>query len=275
MDELMQTTSKISLTGKINNAFALINAKKQIEKTGISLDELRIIIARVIAACGIKEIPSQEIVNLCLQMFNDKFAISMNKHEVALAFDLNIRGDFDKKIEHYQCFSVEYFCDVLNEYRKKKIAAKAYEEKLEEEKKVVDVSNQILQAIIDDFIAHHSKQEMRFNFPILIKIETLDKLFDVDASVENIENLRPIAAVNVWRQLAKKKHESASLKKFGAEVSLQHQIARIKANKLITNEDENLIQVEVNHLLYCQVFDKYKSKNIADSKFITHIKNQI
>lgn len=277
MDELVRTTSMTSLAAKVNSAFALINEKKKIEKTGISIEELRIIIGRVIALCGIKETPSQEIASTCLRMFEEKFAISMNKHELALAFDLNIRGDLEKKVEHYQCFSVEYFCEVLNEYRKKKIQAKAHEEKKEEEKIApTDVSKEILQNIVDDYVSHHTKEKSEIKFPISFRLEMLSKMFDVDTSVENIEKLRAIAANNVWQCLAKEKHKSESLKKFGQVVSFQHQIARIKSQKLITNDDENMIQVEVSHLLYRQVFDTYKpNKEIQKSTFITHIKNHI
>lgn len=201
----------------------------------------------------------------------------MNKQEVALALMLNIRGDLNKKVEHYQCFSFEYFCDVLNEYRKVKVEANKVLPKFSDVYKAIapaGTNEAVLKSIIEDFQNYHSQKELKPNYPTKMKLEYLSKLFEVDDSEENIILLREQARKNIWRKLATEKHKQQALNKFGAVLSLQHQISRIKIGQLITEADEQQIQFEVTCLLYFQTFNKYKP-NSKGLDFITHIKTQL
>ena len=244
------------------------------------------IIARVAVSCGLKEenLPSSEISLMCAEKYQMKYAKQMNKQEAILAFDLNIQGDLNKKIEHYQQFTVEFFCSVLNAYLEKRQqvvmenSRKTELAKESAEKKNMDA--EIMQDIIADYVhfyTHELGEARQGAFALSMKMEIANLLFDFDLSEENIKALREKAKNEVLREEAKKKYASNINKKFGAEVAAVHRISRIKENKLLTVEDEKIIQHKVNSMLYAQIMETYKPKDIEkilDSAFVVHIKNQ-
>lgn len=76
----------------------------------------RQLIAQACVTNGIKDLPSDIEVDLLLKSFeNNKFTgITLNSFN--LAFYLNAMGTEWERIDHYNCFSVAFMCDVLNKY---------------------------------------------------------------------------------------------------------------------------------------------------------------
>lgn len=260
-------TSNNSLTAKLYSAHDRILAKAdESDKETIDNKKLKLAVAYALKACGIKKEnwPDELAIQLMVDKYNSKYYTQLNHSEIMLAFDLNVSGDLQNKIQHYQAFTLDYFCDVLNEYLKEKARARVKAQKAEEAKvPKIDMSEAIILEVIDNYKTFHTaKGELvyRANIPILYKMELLNKTFEVDISAENIQRLRKQSIAGILREVTMRKVKEQN---FGARISLEHQVARLKEGKLITKEDENLIQFEVTELLYFQVFEKQKPANIA------------
>jgi hypothetical protein len=258
----------------------------------LTIEELDIIVFKVCAESGIKELPNAAMVDLCLKSWNDKFASQMNKAELSLAFEMNINGDFNIKsggeqrsrINHYQCFSREYFCDVLNQYLQEKAEAnkKISQLRSQEEELALpkpDVIPEIFEAIISDYVSFHQggyelfSTEREFvthlRFPTTTKLKLLSEIYEISLTTENIVNLRDQAGLRLIKELNKRKNRSAL--SYGALVSISHQIARIKSGKLLTQQDEAEVQAHVDRLLYTQSLSSIP----PDADFVSHVRENI
>lgn len=281
MGELAKMQHGSSLLSKISSAHNKIIATSEIPKDAMELIELKQIMLRVAIFCGIKEenIPSKEVAQICLDIFHEKYISKMNKQEIMLAFEMNIKGELEqmiggvlkRKVEHFQCFSVEYFCEVLNWYLEIKRGA-IIKRNNNTKQEILSLEapsalSDMLTDMVNDFRFYFNQLPERgvVQFSLSTKIELMAQMFTINVSEENIAKLRSKARDAVLRNLYSQKQEARKLQKFGAEMSLIHQITRLKNNKLLTQMDEKLIQTEVNVLLYHQTFARY------EGDFIEHI----
>lgn len=196
----------------------------------------------------------------------------MNKQELALAFEMNVNGDFEPKIEHFQCFSRDYFCSILNEYLKKKREANTRHREPEDTSLLPspDFQNNLMRALIHDRQNLASGTAITDTQTLSARLNLLSELFEVTYGEDTIQAYRIKAATEVIRELAKKKNEARGLQKFGREIELTNQIARIKAQKLITDQDEAKIQAEVMRMLYVDQLMRWN-----EAEFVQHVESQI
>lgn len=236
---------------------------------------------------GIKGTPSDEIVGLCMKGWIDKYQLHMNKQELQLAFDLNILGELPKKVEHYQCFSLEFFANVCNEYleQKKHVNQKAQQLQQQQPRAAlppVDMTRQLITAILADFklictdtpVEGYNYQQ----YHISGRLEMLGQLVEITLNEPQIADLRERAKTLVLNRLRAKKAALNPQSKIGAIVNLTNQIARLKTGKLLTQDDESAIQLEVTELLYFQTLLLYKPSNISTidtCKFVQHLNNTL
>lgn len=71
--------------------------------------------------CGIKEAPDSLVLTGLKKVFNHYHYITPD--EFQLAFELNLHGEYEKKIEHYQQFSADFMASIFQAYRSRKVAA--------------------------------------------------------------------------------------------------------------------------------------------------------
>jgi hypothetical protein len=280
MGELAKAHWPNSLTGKLTGINNKIAFAKELPKKELSLSELRRQISIICVTCGIKDLPEEEVVLLCLKMWKDKYCLRMNLKEMELAFELNLSGDLDEKVNHYLCFSVEFFCSVLNRYLEKKAILAARQQLPEPEQEKQSLStNDILQEIIADFKALVTETEYQNHFPLAARLNLLAQLVEIDVTEKTIQQLRVTAKGNIIRQLCSKRAMlQHNENKFGAILSYGHQIARLEAGTLLTTEDENRLQAEVSMLLYQNTLLHWKpvgNETPDDCVFVNHIKENI
>ena len=124
-DSLPTKLKSSSLISKLNRVNQQILLAKESDEGVLGKMEFKKLVVRVVAMHGIKELPSKEIMALCYDSWLSKFSLQMKVQELHLAFEMNVNGDFNikekgevvsRKVNHYQCFSREFFCDVLNQY---------------------------------------------------------------------------------------------------------------------------------------------------------------
>lgn len=297
----LKTSSAVSKLDSVTRSIVTTSQNKSV----LTIEGLRDVTAGVVTLHGLKDVPDQITMALCFKAWEDKFSFRMNKQELTLAFEMNVRGDFtierNGKIEHsiniFQCFTVEFFCSVLNQYLTEKDTAvkkvRALEKREEQNApltKQPDLTIDIFEAIVDDYKAYHlggyvytspDKQFPTHNkFPTNSKFTLLGEIYDMDISERNVIKLREVAQRILLRELQRKKQTLPKINEAhgGAELSLVHQIARIKAGKLINKEDEDLIQIHVKRLLYLQLIDAYKLHDgqiIDDNEFVKHVKENM
>jgi hypothetical protein len=263
----------LSLTEQIKGVSNKILATKEIPSDDLTEQQLRFLIGKVIAMCGIKDTPSKEIVGMILHAWSTNYSTRMNKHELSLAFELNMQGELEKKVEHFQCFSVEYFCDIINLYLQKKIQVnKAPKEVIEEPviNPLVEASIQTMKDMIEDRELV-SEGKITGRTPIKTRLDLLNELFEVKIEDDVIAKYRELSVVTILSDLNKSRNAIRSDEmKFGRFVELSNQIERLKKGKLITEKDEALIQSEVCKLIYCNELMKWPEK-----EFIEHIESQL
>ena len=249
----------------------------------LSVVELGIIAAKVCTECGIKEenFPAREILMLCLQSWNDKFKAGMSIEEIRLAFEMNVNGELEKKIEHFHCFSREYFCDVMNEYLAKKKDVLKYI-KPEEEEKVqlppADLERQIFEAIIQDFKAINKAEEPAPNFTLKVKLELILSIYNVNITEATVIKLRERAAVNILKRNAEERSKLDPEKNIGRFNTLLHQSARLKTGKLLNDKDEEQIRFECDWLVYTDLLTAEKPKEgeeFDDCEFVKHVRENM
>jgi hypothetical protein len=270
LDALMnQQLPTSSIAGTIRGIHQQIIEAKSKQSSELTAKELDRIALKVCAECGIKDtgIPSVEVIDLCLKSWEEKFKARMNKHELNLAFELNVNGDLEEKVHHYQCFSREYFCDVLNLYLKKKAEAvmKQVEGISNESLPPVDISKSLMEDLISDRETV-AKGEITNRSPLMSRFELLNELFDFPITEEQISKYRKVAVTEILARVSKDKHEARVNNKFGKEIELANQLERLKSQKLLTEKDEATIQFEVNRLLYCNTLMMW-----SESEFVAHV----
>ncbi len=228
----------------------------------------------------------------------------MTKHEMYLAFEMNVNGDYNVKagtetlsrINHYQCFSVEFFCDVLNQYLKERVS---FNKKMEQEKErqkeeatkklpAPDLTVQLFEMLLTDYKKYHTEQvdlfspdnnfETHIGFTTAAKLELVNELYNISLDEDNIAKLREHAKRIVIRMLHNKKRGYDKRKLFGVVVSIEHQVSRLKTGKLLNIEDESMIQQQVTRLLYMQVLAVLMpapNQNIDDTEFVKCVRENI
>ncbi len=238
MAELIPATlQSISLAGTFNrvNSQILQAATNLASRNDLTDKEIDVVLARVVVIHGIKTLPSTEVADLCLNAWETKYKFSMNKDELVLAFELNVKGDFKIKsgsevlhsINHYQCLSVEFFCAVLNQYlserdeaiKKLNAARKAEEDK--QRKPAVDTTVKEMESIIGDYQRYHEGGYVYFSpenqfhpsidFLLSTKLDTLSEMFDVDLSEDNISKQRERARRIILRNLNRDKRDRTGM----------------------------------------------------------------
>lgn len=249
-----------------------MTAQKQQSKE-LTAEELDRIALKICVECGIKDsgIPSEEMVDMCLKSWQEHFSGQMNKAEIALAFDMNVNGEFSKKIEHFQCFSREYFCDVLNAYltRKKQVLSSMPKEEDSEKVKVdFDLAKVAMECLIFDR-ENISEGKLSESIPVKEKLEWLNSLFELDITEDQVKNYRKISTSLILTKTATERNEARVNRKFGVEIEMANKVERLKSGTL-SDKDEAEIQHEVNKLIYGNALLIY-----SEFDFVNHIKGQI
>lgn len=267
VDKQLPTTS---IAGTIRTIHQQILAAHNEQSQELTAKELDRIALKICVECGIKDagIPSEEMVDLCLKSWEEKFKGKMNKHELLLAFEMNVNGDLEVKVNHYQCFSREFFCDVLNLYLKKKLEVISREQKKPSDSlalKALDITRSVMEDLINDREIV-KKGELSNRNSLTAKLEMLYELFDFPVTDEQISNYRGIVTTDILTRLSKERAEARVNEKFGREIELANQIDRFKSKKLLTEKDEELIQYEVSKLLYCNTLLLW-----TEQEFIAHV----
>lgn len=285
MAELVKVNSGPSLTQKVQGISNKILHAKQAEKYEVTEEEMRRQIGLVCISSGIKELPAGEVILLCLKFWLDKYAVRLSPKELQLAFELNLCGDLHQKVNHYQCFSVEFFCQVLNTYLETKAAVNIKLQQQQQPEPVAlqkpDVKPHIIDDIIADYRAVHCPDQYTPTnaFALRYKLNTLATLVEIDLNEDLVANLREKARASILQQLSKQKNSIYNVQeKFGQVASLTHQIARLKSGKLLTDEDENRLQAETNYLLYLHTLKQYppeEGEGVEICGFVRGLKLQV
>lgn len=276
LDELIPQTYSDSSTAKLDGAHRRIIQAKESD-SGVCTDaEFRKIVGTICVGSGLKELPSSTLYALLYSTYLDIFSARINKHELQLAFTLNMTGQLQPKVEHYQLFSVEFMSNVLNNYITKRQAANIEHNRAQIEKQKElpppDITISVLEQILSDLDAYHATGQETFliGFPVATKLEYMHDLVNVDYGDANIEKLRNQAIGNIIARLNNEKRFLTDERKAGALLAKSNQVVRMKSGKCITERDESEIQGEVRRLLYKQLFDK-----LPRDKFIAHVKETI
>jgi len=261
---------------KLDGAHRRIIQAKQTDSGACTDIEFRKIVATISVGSGLKELPNDTLNALLYSTYLEIFAARVNKHELQLAFTMNMTGQLDPKVEHYQLFSVEFMSSVLNNYLKKRQAANIEHNRMQIEKQhalpAPDITVSVLEQIITDCNEYHDTGVDTFlnGFPLATKLEYMDGLVEVDYSENNIEKLRNQAIGGLIAKLNNEKRFLTDERKAGALLAKTNQVVRMKTGKCITERDESEIQAEVRRLLLKQLFDK-----LPRFKFIKHVQDTI
>lgn len=242
----------------------IIEAKSE---TGIELTQqnFRRSIARVIAACAIKQLPDELLTGLCYNLYTKKYARLITLAEFDLAFELNLTGDLPEKINHYQVFSAEFMCDVLNAYLQKQRQANIAQQRIRSTTDtpialpIGNLHQQLLQQLRDDYLEYHATGNSTFlkGFPLKVKVQALTELFEVNQSEAQRQQLQQQAQQNIIRQLHTDRHTTRG-SKFGRCVELERTLTRFKTNQLNPTDIARL-QSEIHGLTITSVFNTYSA----------------
>lgn len=110
----MQNLSNPAITLNLtNNEVSILKADtgKPIE----TADDLIMLIGKVIAFTGIKQLPDDIVIAMCWKVM-DHFK-SFTKSNFIQAFEFNEAGIYEKRVEHFNAFLPAYMSEVLNNYR--------------------------------------------------------------------------------------------------------------------------------------------------------------
>jgi len=284
----LPTTSQSSKIQGIQNK---IISAQETGKNELTVKELAVIAAKVCTECGIKKenFPDEIMLQMCLKSWNERFKATEDKkktgmsvQEIILAFEMNINGELEavvggklrKKIEHFHCFSREYFCDVLGAYLdKKKDTLKYLAAPPQEENKQLppaDSERLVLEAIIADYKSWNAEGILIPNLPMRAKFEALLQMFDMPVTEITIIKLRERAAANIISRNAQERLKLDPEKNIGKYNDLLHQSSRLKSGKLLNDKDEQQIRYEVDFLIYTDCFTIYKA-----AEFEQHVRDNI
>ena len=277
MNQTLPNTLTATLTG-VNQKIAFA---KDHPKNDLKAADLSRLAGIWCISHGIKDLPAKEVILLCLKFWNEKYSTRLNQKEIELAFELNISGDIEK-VNHYNCFSVEFFCSVLNNFLVKKAEFITQQSKVAiEGTSPIDVTEAIFADIIHDFkilVDTPDKVELPIGqFALKAKLEYLSKIVEIDLSEARMVDLREKGRWILVRELMAKK-TALPPEKFGASISYSHAIARIKQGKLITQADEDNLQYQVSCLLYRFELLKWQpipEETIDDCVFVRAVKEYL
>jgi len=129
-----------------------------------------------------------------LEGFIQKNYRAFTPEEIKLAFELNIRGEYLEKINHFQSFNADYFGSVMKEYQesKRKAWAEFNKYKPSEPKQLDPIPNQPLQSLIDFYKTNN-------DFPVAWNWSAA---FDEMIKLKMTE---PYNEMQAWMQPVKKK----------------------------------------------------------------------
>lgn len=271
------TTSSIG--GKITAMHQKIAVAKTQTTQKLTPAELDRIMLQVCVECGIKDtgIASEEVVDLCFKSWEELFEAKMNVHELRLAFEMNVNGELEMpvgnaiepRVNHYQCFSREFFCEVCRRYLIKKTEAnKRIPTVVAENTPALGaVSNDLLlmEALIND------RQDIckMSPLPVHSKLEMLNQMFDFEVTEKQIDNYRKVAIGKLITEAAKERAVAKANNRFGEDVNATHRITRLNKGPL-TPKDEADIQFEVLQLIYGNVIMLW-----TEIEFVKHVEDCI
>lgn len=245
-------------------------------------EQFRQCVGYVIALCGINKIPNVDESSILLQIFSKKFGGKINYDEFRIAFEQNMNGELENylqdktKVEHFQMFSSEFMCDVLNAFTKKRALATINYEKLVDEAKLNAlppvIENPFL-IMLEEILSEVNKVEnLRLKCTPQMKLEALHEIFSIEPSEELVIEFRKKATQEILRRLRKEKSEANRDEKFGVEINLLNQIARLQAGHGLTNNDEATIQNETTKLLYYH-YVQFMDKEMLKTGLVENIEN--
>jgi len=275
IQKLEEVTEQIlpvtSIAGKLTGIHNQIRLAQNQKPLDLTIEELDRICGKVQIECGIKDQPSEEMVDMCMASWEKNFKAKMNKAEINLAFDMNVNGQLNKKINHFQCFSREYFCEVLNAYIEKKKEVTRYQEFKEEPKEEIkalafDVTKQQMEDLIYD---RKNITKLSIRNTVAAKLELLNQLFIFEVTEKQIKEYRKIAVNEIHIRTAKKKTDARALQKFGVEIECANKVERLKAGTF-TDSDDKEIQHEVTKLIYGNALMLW-----SEFEFIKHVEENM
>lgn len=234
---------------------------------------------QVCVECGIKDsgIASEAVVDLCLKSWEDLFQGKMSVSELRLAFEMNVNGELEMmiggnlepRVNHYQCFSREFFCEVCRRYLIKKTEANVRVAPVTfEQAKALplpDTEILLMEAII------HDRQHLNelTPYPVIKKLDMLSQMFEFDINEKQIEKYRKVSIGKLITDTANARAAARVNKKFGAEIEAANKVERLKHGPL-SNKDEAEIQFEVNTLIYGNALMLW-----TEAEFVKHVEDCI
>lgn len=245
----------------------------------IDLEDWRKRIAMVCTGHGIKRDgwPAPLEQQIIINAWTEKFSKRMTYDELWRAFDMNLRGDLTEDIQHFQCFSYEFFCKVCNLYMRDRsinnIKNKGSQEKTTlaiPAPKEQDQTNSIMQNIIDDYMKFYRMEDTMdylIGWPLHVKLNFAMLMFDVNI---NEAHTMSRAMAMVVSELKSRIAGAKGQNRIGLEVECSNQIERIEARKL-TDKDIRVIRGVYDRLVYEQIFIQFPDEQV----FIDHVKSNM
>lgn len=224
------------------------------------ISDFRKIVMKIITAHGIVNLPEEILFSLLTETYLKKYASKINLKEFELAFQLHVVGDLGQKFNHFQMFSVEWMCDILNLYLKKKneaeIKLRGIERDVPKELPILDMFQETLNEIVRDYELLQDDLTGINYVRIKDKLEAVCQIFGLEITVEILIEKRESAFKAIIKRLIAERHEYTLADKFGQKTDVSFKLARFKAGKGLTENDEALIQQECLKQIY---FDMLRS----------------
>lgn len=233
---------------------------------GFDLRSFKVAVGKIITAHGMTNIPDQLLAEMLFSCYQEKYSDKINPKEFELAFFLHVQGDLPKKFNHFQMFSVEWMCDVLNCYLGKKgeVVTENWRISPPEETPalpVADLNSLILSQLQKDFENKESEDIFSSGFDVKTKLEAVNEIWGIDMKTEVVIQFRMEAFKRILKRLKEERHVAKVNSKFGIETDLNFKIARLESGHGLTEKDEAVIQTEVMKLIYGNFL---KNVSVAD-----------
>lgn len=258
---------------ELDYAARKIAEAKFTEAPALTQQQFRRSVARVITACAIKQLPDELLATLCYNLYVKKYAAQLSLTEFDLAFELNLTGDLTPKAEHYQVFSAEFMCTVLNTYLLKRRQANATMHRLQSSQPQpmalppADNSAQLLAQLKQDYQNYHAGTDTTFlqGFTPKLKLQTLQQLYAKQPTEAETEQLHQLAVKNLIRNLS---NQRLSLRgqKFGRGIDITNTITRLKQGTNLTPTDRAHLRAELTRLQIIQLFDGGKWEELEGNR---------
>ena len=107
LDALIPQTLTDTSTDKLSAVHRRIVTAKQSDSGVCNESDFKKVVATIVIGCGIKTLPDTLLQSLLYSTYIENYSARVNEQEFRLAFTLNMTGQLDSKIEHYQLFSVD------------------------------------------------------------------------------------------------------------------------------------------------------------------------